>query len=153
MDLFCDLKSLFGWYFFVFQPGIYIGRWDLPKNALDLVNLGPQSTVCNLHHHIWSHHPVLDFHTQITRKYNTATSLSKFLFFAKCSMGHFLLYGNKWKKIHRRLANSSFLQQLPWFEAASPWEPPWLDPSPLVLSIHQPTQRPTIKPPVVSIVR
>ena len=41
MDLFCGLKSVFGWYFFVFQPGIYIGRWDLQKNALDLVNLGP----------------------------------------------------------------------------------------------------------------
>ena len=59
MDLFCGLKSVFGWYFFVFQPGIYIGRWDLPKTALDLVNLGPQSSVCNLHHYIWSRHPVL----------------------------------------------------------------------------------------------
>ena len=36
-------------YFFVFHSGIYIGRWDLPKTSLDLVNLGPQSTVCNLH--------------------------------------------------------------------------------------------------------
>ena len=76
-----------------------MGRWDLPKKGLNLVNLGPQSTVCNLHHHIWSHHPVLDFHTQITRKYNIATSLSKCLFFAKCSMGHFMLYGNNWNKI------------------------------------------------------
>ena len=69
---FLQPKKLFlWWYFFVFQPGIYMDRWDLPKTAPDLVNLGPQSTVCNLHPDIWSHHPVLDFHTQITR-YSTA---------------------------------------------------------------------------------
>ena len=45
---------------FFFQPGIYIGRWDLPKTSLDLVNLGPQSSVCNLQHYIWSRHPVLE---------------------------------------------------------------------------------------------
>ena len=72
MDLFCGLKNLFWLYFFVFQPTIYVGRWDLPKNALDLVNLGPQSTVCNLRPNIWSHHPALDFHTQIARKHSTA---------------------------------------------------------------------------------
>ena len=72
MDLFCGLKNLFLLYFFVFQPTIYVGRWDLPKNALDLVNLGPQSTVCNLRPNIWSHHPALDFHTQIARKHSTA---------------------------------------------------------------------------------
>ena len=72
MDLFCSLKSVFGWYFIVFQSGIYIGRLDLPKTSLDFVNLGPQRTVCNLHPHIWSHHPVLDSHVQITRKYSTA---------------------------------------------------------------------------------
>ena len=73
MDLFCSLKSCFyGGISFVFQPGIYMDRWDLPKTAPDLVNLGPQSTVCNLHPDIWSHHPVLDSHVQITRKYSTA---------------------------------------------------------------------------------
>ena len=46
--------------FFVFQPGIYISKWDLPKTALDLVNLGPQSSVCNLHPYIWSRHCQLD---------------------------------------------------------------------------------------------
>ena len=65
-------KFFLWWYFFVFHPGIYMGRWDLPKTAPDLVNLGPKSTVCNLHPDIWSHHPVLDSHVQITRKYSTA---------------------------------------------------------------------------------
>ena len=74
MDLFCGLKSCFYGGIFFFQPGIYMGRWDLPKTAPDLVNLGPQSTVCNLHPDIWSHHPVLDIHTQITRKYSYSYS-------------------------------------------------------------------------------
>ena len=41
MDRFRSLKGFFGGIFFVFQPGIYIDRWDLPKTALNLVNLGP----------------------------------------------------------------------------------------------------------------
>ena len=32
----------------VFRPWIYVGMWALPKTALDLVNLGPQSTGCNI---------------------------------------------------------------------------------------------------------
>ena len=60
-----------GIFLFSIQEFIWAGE-ICQKNAPDLVNLGPQSTICNLHPNIWSHHPVLDFHTQITRKYITA---------------------------------------------------------------------------------
>ena len=41
MDLFCSLKSDFCVVFFVFQPRIYFGRWNLPKTAPVLADLGP----------------------------------------------------------------------------------------------------------------
>ena len=82
------------WYFFVFHPGIYMGRWDLLKTAPDLVKLGPQTTVCNLHPDTLSHHPVLDFHTQITRKYSTAMCLYpgylQIYFYRNKSIVHFI---------------------------------------------------------------
>ena len=53
MDLFCSLKSVFGWYFFVFFSSEFILAGETcQKNSLDFVNLGPQSTVCNLNPHI-----------------------------------------------------------------------------------------------------
>ena len=41
MDLFCGLKSVFGWYSFIFQPGIDISRWDLQKNCTRFGQSGP----------------------------------------------------------------------------------------------------------------
>ena len=42
------------------------------KNRTRFSRFGPPSTVCNLLPHIWSHHTLLDFHTQIKSKYSTA---------------------------------------------------------------------------------
>ena len=74
-DLFCGLKSVISVFLFSSSEFKLAGEICQKPRTLDLVNLDPQSTVCNLHAHIWSHHPLLDFHTQITRKYSTAICL------------------------------------------------------------------------------
>ena len=46
---FCGLKCVLCAILFICKPAIHFGMWDLPKTTLDLVNLGLQSTVCNIY--------------------------------------------------------------------------------------------------------
>ena len=76
-DLFCGLKSVIsGIFLFSSSEFKLAGEICQKPRTLDLVNLDPQSTVCNLHAHLWSHHPMLDFHTQI--KGNIAQLCARF---------------------------------------------------------------------------
>ena len=68
MNLFCVFLCGI---FFCFPTQNLSGDICQKNAALELANFGPQSIVCNIHPHI-CHHPVLDFNTEITRKYSTA---------------------------------------------------------------------------------
>ena len=71
--LFCGLKNIFFVVFFLFSSPAFRLAGEICQKTHSIWSIwAPRAPFVIYTPHIWSHHPVLDFHTQITRKYSTA---------------------------------------------------------------------------------